>query len=137
MNEAKKLFAEIDRDYTGPALYTESMFDFFNRSARSECKRIRKLLEQWFEDFPSEIQDKLWAHFQTKDDRQHLAAFFELYLHELLSKSGFSVKIHPIVSNRVTHPDFKVLKDGKPLFYLEATLAALSDTDTHKTLAKI
>jgi len=99
MNEAKKLFAEIDRDYTGPASYAESMFDFLNRSARSEYKRIHNLLEQWFEDFPSEI--------------------------------------HPIVSNRVTHSDFKVLKDGKPLFYLEAALAALSDTDTHKTLAEM
>jgi len=48
----------------------------------------------------------------------------------LLSKSGFSVEIHPVVSNKATHPDFKVLKDGKPLFYLEATLAALSDEDT-------
>jgi len=48
----------------------------------------------------------------------------------LLSKSGFCVEIHPVVSNKATHPDFNVLNDGKPLFYLEATLAALSDEDT-------
>jgi len=130
MIETKKLFDEMDRDYTGPALYAEPMFDYLNRCARLECKRIRNLLEQWFKNFPSEFQDELRTRFRSKDDRQHLAAFFELYLHELLSKSGFSVEIHPVVSNKATHPDFKVLKDGKPLFYLEATLAALSDEDT-------
>jgi hypothetical protein len=31
------------------------------------------------------------------------------------------------LNNKTTHTDFKVSKDGKPLFYLEATLAALSD----------
>ena len=127
---AKKLFDKMDRDYTGPALYAEPMFNYLNRSARLECERIRNLLEQWFKYFPSEVQDELRARFRSKDDRQHLAAFFELYLHELLSKSGFSVEIHPTVSNRATHPDFKVLKYGNPLFYLEATLAALSDSDT-------
>lgn len=126
----KKLFDKINRDYTGPALYAEPMFHYLNDSARFECKRIRNLLEQWFKDFSSEVQDELRVRFRSKDDRQHLGAFFELYLHELLFKSGFSVEIHPIISNRATHPDFKVLKDGKPLFYLEATLAALSDRDT-------
>jgi len=127
---AKKLFDEMARDYIGPALYAEPMFDYLNRCARLECKRIRNLLEQWFRNFPSESQDELRARFRSKDDRQHLAAFFELYLHELLSKSGFSVEIHPPVSNKATHPDFKILKDGKPLFYLEATLATLSDEET-------
>ena len=130
MNEAKKLFDEMDRDYTGPALYAEPIFNYLNRCARLECKRIHNLLEQWFKNFPSEFQDELRTRFRSKDDRQHLAAFFELYLHELLSKSGFSVEIHPLVSNKATHPDFKVLKNGKTLFYLEATLAALSDEDT-------
>lgn len=130
MIRAKKLFNEMNRDFTGPKLYAESIFDYLNRSARLEYKRIRNLLEQWFEGFSSEVQDELRARIRSKDDRQHLGAFFELYLHELLSKSGFSVEIHPTISNRATHPDFRVLKDGEPLFYLEATLAALSDTDT-------
>ena len=130
MNEAKKLFDEMDRDYTGPALYAEPVFDYLNRCALLECKRIRNLLEQWFKDFPSEFQDDLRTRFRSKADRRHLAAFFELYLHELLSKSGFSVEIRPVVSNKATHPDFNVLNDGKTLFYLEATLAALSDDDT-------
>jgi len=129
MNEEKKLFNENDRDYIGPSPYVESQFDYLNRSARPEFKRIRNLLERWFKHFPSEAQDELGARFQSKDDRHHLAAFFELYLHELLSKSGFDIETHPKVNNKATHPDFKVLKDGEPLFYLEASLAAMSDAD--------
>lgn len=130
MIRVKKLFNKMNRDFTGPKLYAESIFDYLNRSARLEYKRIRTLLEQWFERFSSEVQDELRERIRSKDDRQLLGAFYELYLHELLSKSGFNVEIHPTVSNRATHPDFRVLKDGKPLFYLEATLADLSDTDT-------
>lgn len=124
------LFDEINQDYKGPALYADPIFYYLNRSARLEFKRIRNLLEKWFRHFPSEAQTDLRGRFRSKDDRQSLGAFFELYLHEILSKSGFSVEIHPTVGNRATHPDFRLLKDGKPLFYLEATLAALSDTDT-------
>jgi hypothetical protein len=127
---AKKLFNEMNRDFTGPKLYSESIFDYLNRSARLESKRIRNLLEQWIEGLSSEVQDELRARIRSRDDRQHLGAFYELYLHELLSKSGFSVEIHPAVNNKTTHPDFRVLKDDKPLFYLEATLVALSDKDT-------
>jgi len=129
MIRAKKLFNEMNRDFTGPKFYAESIFNYLNRSARLESKRIRDLLEQWFERFPSENQDVLRARIRSKDDRQHLGAFYELYLHELFSKSGFNVEIHPAVNNKTTHPDFRVLKDGKPLLYLEATLAALSDKD--------
>lgn len=120
----------MNRDFTGPKLYSESIFDYLNRSARLESKRIRNILEQWINGLSSEVQDELRARIQSRDDRQHLGAFFELYLHELLSKSGFSAEIHPEVNNKKAHPDFRVLKDGKSLFYLEATLVALSDKDT-------
>jgi len=124
-----KLFDEMNRDDTGPKDYSKPEFDYLNRSARLEVERIRNLLEKWFEHFPSENQDDLRARFRSKDERQHLGSFFELYLHELLFKSGFTVEIHPTAKNKGTRPDFKVLKDGKPLFYLEATLAAWSDEE--------
>lgn len=125
-----KLFDEMNRDYIGPALYNEPKFNYLNRSARSECEKICNLLEQWFKNFPSEVQDELRTRFRSKDNRQHLSAFFEIYLYQLLSNSGFTCEIHPTLADRTTHPDWKVLNSKKPLFYLEATLAALSDTDT-------
>jgi hypothetical protein len=130
MAEIKKLFNEMDRNYTGPPLYAEPMFNYLNRCASSECEEIRNLLERWFRNFPSESQNELRTRFRSKDDSLHLGAFFELYLYELLSKCGFSVEIHPTVPNTTRHPDFKVLKNGKPLFYVETTLAGLSDEET-------
>ena len=64
MNETTKLFDVMDRDYTGPALYAEPVFDYLNRCALLECKRIRNLLEQWFKNFPSEFQDELRTRFR-------------------------------------------------------------------------
>lgn len=66
MIRAKKLFNRMNRDFTGPKLYAESIFDYLNRSARLEYKRIRTLLEQWFERFSSEVQDELRERIRSK-----------------------------------------------------------------------
>lgn len=125
-----KLFDDITRNDNRPAHYAEPSFDYLNQSARPECERMRNLLEQWFGHIPSEVQLELRSRFRDKDDRQHTSAFFELHLHELLFRLGFDTEFHPQMEGERTHPDFMVLKGGEPLFYLEATLAALSDTET-------
>jgi len=84
------------------------------------------LLEEWFQHFPSQAKGDLRERFRSEDDQHHFAAFFELYLFELFSRCGFEVEIHPEIGKKRTHPDFKVFKDGNPLFYLEATLAKIS-----------
>jgi len=122
------LFDKINREYTGPALYAEPRFEYLNRSAREESGRIRNLLERWFKNYPtSEDKSDLRGRFRSKDNRQHLGAFFELYLHELLLELGFDIEIHPQIRSTAEKPDFKVSKKKKELFYLEATLAAPSD----------
>jgi hypothetical protein len=37
---------------------------------------------------------------------------------------GFHIEIHPAIPGQPTHPEFLVSKDGKPSFFLEATLAS-------------
>ncbi|MBL7074300.1 hypothetical protein ISS37_03560 [candidate division KSB1 bacterium] len=128
-----KLFDDIARNEIRPTNYTEPRFDYLNQSARLEYEKIRNLLEQWFELFPFEAQSELRSRLRSKDDRQHLSAFFELYLYELLSQSGFCVKVHPNIEDQKTHPDFSVLKGGKPQFYLEATLSSSSETKKSAT----
>jgi len=125
-----KLFDDITGKGREPKELAEPSFDYLNSSVRPRCARIRDLLEQWYNHLPPEVQPELRSRFRTKDDQQHLGAFFELYLHELLSRLGFGVEFHPQIEKKGTHPDFKVLQDGKPLLYLEATLAAPSDTET-------
>ena len=124
-----KLFDDMNRSDNRPARYVQSNFDYLNTSARPEFKRIRNLLDEWFEHIPREARFEIRSRFRENDDRQHASAFLELYLHELLFRLEFDIDFHPPVDGEKTHPDFLALRRKKRLFYLEATLAASSDTE--------
>ena len=125
----EKLFDDTTRKSLRSRYYDEPAYKYLNCSAKPECERVRDLLEQWFNRLPAEVQPDLRSRFRKKDDRQHLGAFFELYLHELLLQLEFEIKFHPQIQGETTHPDFLVKKSGNPIFYLEATLAARSDEE--------
>jgi hypothetical protein len=130
MTLLQTLFDKIPRSYKGPKGRSEPSFDYLSRSARSEVDRVRHVLEEWFSRFPVAAQPDLRSRFRSKDDPQHLGAFFELYLHELVYRLGMNVEVHPASpGTKKTRPDFKASRGGKPVFYLEATLAASSDAD--------
>ncbi len=67
------------------------------------------------------------GRIQSGDDRQFHSAFFEIYLNQLLKLSGFQVTPHPKIEGNRNRPDFLVLKDERPLFYLEATVIVDGD----------
>jgi hypothetical protein len=121
-----KLFDEIHRTRTGIKAHAEPKFNYINSSARKPYHLIRELLEEWFSSYPENAKKDLRARFRSSDDIKHLAAFFELYLYNLLRKIGFEVEVHPEIQGKSTHPEFKVYYSGQPAFYLEATLAAPS-----------
>jgi len=118
------LFDEISRNYKGTRGHAEPLYEYLNHSARPSIERVRNLLEDWFSNFPSDSKNELRTRFRATDDIQHRSAFFEIYLHALLSKLGFQIEIHPEIPGQPTHPEFIVLRDRKPFFYLEATLAS-------------
>lgn len=118
------LFDDVSRDYKGTRGYTEPIYVYFNRSARPSSQRIRNLLEEWFSNYPSDAQNEIVARFRSSNDIQHQSAFFEIYLHVLLSILGFQIEVHPEIPEQRTHPEFLVFKEERPFFYLEATLAA-------------
>jgi hypothetical protein len=131
LNTEAHLFDQVARDYLGPADYAESWFPFLNRSAQTEVQNIRDLLQKWFDIFPPSGKMELRSRFRSADDRQHLAAFFELYCHALLRHQRFGVKLHRTVSaDSSTAPDFFAQRDGKPMFYMESTLSARSDAES-------
>jgi hypothetical protein len=82
------------------------------------------MLEDWFEHYPGNKKVDLRQRFRA-DDAQHKSAFFELYIHQLLTRLGYDLQAEPDVSGCVTHPDFLAYRAGSPRFYLEATLAGL------------
>jgi len=118
------LFEDISRDNKGTRRHTEPLYEYLNCSARPSMERIRNLLEDWFSNYPSDAQYELRTRFRASDDIQHKSAFFEIYIHALLSKLGFQIEIHPEIPGQPTHPEFLVSRDRRPCFYLEATLAS-------------
>ena len=102
--------------------YNESSFNYLNLYDSPDIIRIRNLLESSFNKFPLEAQNDLRSRFQSNDNKQHEGAFFELFLHELLSRLGCTiVDVHPEIVGADSRPDFLVCH-GDQCFYLEATM---------------
>jgi hypothetical protein len=104
---------------------TESTFAYYNQSARPSVAIFREMIEGWFNRFRDEDKIDLCERFRSLNEPNHLGAFFEIYLHELLSRLGFEMELHPAIRERPTHPDFLASTRGANQFYLEATLAGL------------
>jgi hypothetical protein len=120
----------VDRSGDGPPKHSEPRYQYLNRSGRLDIGRIRVTLEQWYARYPEEHQRDLLGRFRSDDDAHHVAAFFELYLHELLIRLDCRVVLHPELSGGVsTRPDFLVERLDGERFYLEAALATDESTE--------
>jgi len=124
------LFENIKRDFKGLRGHTEPLFNYLNRSSRPSMARIRELLESWYSNYPQESRYELRARFRSPDDIQHKSAFFELYMHALVSRLGYRIETHPVIPAASTRPEFLVYREEIPSFYLEATLAAGPSEET-------
>src|SRR5437016_4610962 len=100
------LFDDFVREYLGPARHAEPFYTFLNRSARPATAAVRQLLESWFANYPHEEQPDLRGRFRSTNNRKHKAAFFELFLHELLLRLRCQIEIHPLLVNTSKRPDF-------------------------------
>ncbi|HHT9131162.1 MAG TPA: hypothetical protein ACFYED_01610 [Candidatus Tripitaka californicus] len=115
------LFDEIERKDTGPEPESGVDYEYLSHSDRLEVQKICSLLEDWFSRYPKEAQDEFLERFKGVE---HAKAFFELYIHEILCKQGFTCRVHPEIEGCNTHPEFLV--SGKGLdFYVEATVPEL------------
>mgnify|MGYP001611858000 CR=1 FL=1 len=125
------LFDEIERTDIGPMLHNETHYAYLNRSARPEAKRIRSLLEDWFSRYPKKNQNCLLKKFRDQD-----SAFFELYVHEILLKQGFTCEVDPKAPERSTHLDFLAFWQEKRFCYVEAKERSPEEYATHEKLCK-
>lgn len=118
------LFLSNDHSDSGPAPYGEPHFSYLNRSGRSDVARVREIAEDWFSRYPNDHKEELRSRFQSSDDINFLSSFFELFLHELLFRFGYSVTVHPnLPSGSSKRPDFFVRSAREDGFYLEAVMA--------------
>ena len=119
------LFDEIERTETRAKHERESSFLYLNSSARPPIAAARGVLELWFEAYPDAGKADLRARLRSPIDAQHNAAFWELYLYELISQLGFTLEPHPDIEGSSNHPDFLAKENEVPKFYLEAIVAGL------------
>ena len=113
------LFDDIDRE---PATSMSNLYSAFvavNQDGSPGEQDRRDRLEGWFQKFPSDWQNDLRGRFRSDLHDAHEGAFFELFLHELLTNLGFKVEVHPTLPDSDDRPDFLVC-DGSECFYLEA-----------------
>lgn len=114
------LFDRTERVRKDLPCYQEPSFSYLNQSNRIEAKRIREVLGSWFSRYPIGSQGDLQSRFRSSNDNEHISAFFELALHELLIKLGFSVRVHPKLHHTTRRPDFLASNEEGTQFFLEA-----------------
>ncbi len=121
-----RLFKNKPRSHTGPGRRSETTYAFLDRSARDTSRNVRELLDVWFSHYPAEDQRELATRFRnTFDD-----AFFELLLHEVQLRLGFTLRTHPDVPGTSRKPDFLGLPNSGEPHYLEAAVVTeSSDTE--------
>ena len=115
---SQALFDSAKRTDDSPRLYAEDSFTFLNRASGVAWERIRHELVSWYAAFP-DTEGDLRKRFQNSDPRQHYAAWWELYLHRLFTRLGYSVSVHPSVPGTSGRPDFLV-EHSDTSFYVEA-----------------
>lgn len=123
-----RLFDDLPREDYGTASYSETEFSYLNRTARVEFNRIRLVLEEWFSHYPANEQADFRARFRSGLNHQHQAAFFELFLHELLTRLNCQITIHPQLTGTKRVPDFLVKSPSGNDFYVEATVVTNEST---------
>lgn len=116
------LFDKVPKGGNEVAGYSEPSFSYINRSTRKEFTKIRALLEEWFDHYPRSGKQELRNRFRSKNDIHHQAAFFELFLHELLLRLECKLELHPKLDRTTKVPDFIVDSPSNEKFYLEATV---------------
>jgi len=101
----------------------EPHFSYLNESARPAAEEVRRLVETWFSRYPEGHKKALQSRLRSPDDRHFLAAFYELYVHELLLRLRYEPVIpEEGVVSETGAPEFEVATSfGR--FVLEAVHA--------------
>ena len=115
------LFDDMKRTDACPRQHNEPWFAYLNRFAHRDATEIRVRIESWFERFPVEARCDVRERFRGDDDHAHLGAIFELFIHELLTRLGCMVEVHPDIPGTESRPDF-LARHGDCPFYVEATV---------------
>jgi hypothetical protein len=118
------IFDNISRNRLDVPQQGEPSFAYLNLSNRPESARVRALVDEWLESYPTHHRDALVARLRSPIDVAHKSAFFELLLHQLATANGLAViTIEPQLAHTERSPDFLIEDAEKHRFYLEAVIS--------------
>jgi hypothetical protein len=123
------LFDTSERSDGAPASHGEDMFSFLTRVDQPYWAAVRDVLDEWFAELPAAEQDELRKRFRTGKYGEILSALWQLYLHALLVRSGFTVTAHPTLPGTERMPDFIALDESGEGLYLEAAVVVEPDDE--------
>ena len=133
MGQSLRLFDQFERTDHRHAYRSEPAFMFMNRSAWPAYANIREVLERWFAGYPASHKGDLHARFRNGDPN-HVAAYFELYLHQVMSRLGLSPEVHPDPEIGKGRPDFAIAGAKGSRCYLEANVVCKPRWDSDDPL---
>jgi hypothetical protein len=116
------LFSTRERNNRARRRPGEDWFAFLERVGPDQYfARVRDVVGGWFDELPPDQQAALRPRLMCRDEPTSASAFWELYLHAALLRSGWRMDYEPALHQSPRHPDYLV-QAGADSFYLEAVL---------------
>jgi hypothetical protein len=131
------LFSDVERTNSTPAKYGEDLYSFLDRVASPFFANVRELIEGWYAGLPPEMQPDIRSRFRSGNKGQTFGAFWEMYLHEVLTRAGFQLIPHPEIQGTTKRPDFLVTASDSRSFYLEATTVGPLDDAAERRFDRV
>jgi hypothetical protein len=101
---AEPLFQPRQRTNPSPKGHLEEEYAFLDRVCSRFFGEVRRVLNQWFEDYAGAEREELRQRLRSGDERKSHAAFWELLLYKLYTGAGFDVSVHPEVEGTTRRP---------------------------------
>lgn len=124
------VFRKKERTNWKHKAYTQSQHEFLDQSAWPLCAIIRNFINEWTGKLSA---DRAFiSRLTSKNDKQHLAAIFELLIFGLFKGAGLHIVPNPVMPSTKT-PDFILWERPKDVL-LECTLTsnALESVDENR-----
>jgi hypothetical protein len=94
----------------------ENWFRFLDRVDDVYFGRVRSLAEEWFAHLPVDHAGTFRRQFMTSDAAAADAAFFELYVHEVLRRLGFALSYEAELATSTHRPDYRAERSDATMF---------------------
>lgn len=105
------MYISRHRTDTAPKRASESDAEFFERIAGPFCDQVRDVINEWWSHFPPDTRPGLRSRLRDRNsDANVFSALWELYVHEMLLGSGYTVEIEQQIGTEGKYPDFLVTR---------------------------